>query len=109
MLRDRGDRTSAKTIPGTRQLHCISPVSAQVIQSRNRSCYCTYCVQGNFEECENQGYVDDWVRWSFKTGKVLPERTGVQPVRNLKTSVQSSSDYSGPRTRSRKEVPDMSD
>ncbi|XP_070549459.1 RE1-silencing transcription factor A-like [Ptychodera flava] len=50
-----------KTVKGTRQLHSVlSTGEAYVLKKRPLSCYCSHCMLGNADECDNQEWVEPW-------------------------------------------------
>ena len=52
----RPDRTTnIKTVPGTRQLHCVKGSSCFVVNVKERSCYCKPCIT-NQGVCENEDF-----------------------------------------------------
>ncbi|PIK36573.1 hypothetical protein BSL78_26595 [Apostichopus japonicus] len=51
---------SVKTVPGTRNIHCVKSIKGGVVSVRNLSCFCTACVKDDDTDCENHLYVNDW-------------------------------------------------
>lgn len=59
IIHERPDR-NCKTVPGTRKLHSVLGVERGIIKTRRLSCFCSSCLQRNFDECLNKQYVDEW-------------------------------------------------
>ena len=48
-------------VPGNQKLHCIKADDESTkLLTNTRSCYCCKCRYGEFEQCINKDYVDDW-------------------------------------------------
>jgi hypothetical protein len=67
----RDEKLLAKTVKGTRKLHCVETVSSLVIRTRNLSCFCQPCLSSSALKCENEMYVDPWVYIDLSTGKTV--------------------------------------
>ena len=60
ILRNRGDRYF-KEIAGNRSIHAIlSSDGGCTLSSRKLSCYCSACLECDYESCENSNYVNNW-------------------------------------------------
>lgn len=56
---DRTSSTTAKTMKGSRKLHCVSSIGVGYqLRARDISCYCPGCRSDS--ECENSQYVSVW-------------------------------------------------
>lgn len=58
-----------KTLKGTRSLHSVKGVEPGIVKARELSCFCTTCIEGGEEACENQMYVGDWTRHTISKSK----------------------------------------
>lgn len=58
--RTRPDRTSAKTLEGTRKLHSVRGVSRGLLEVRSYTCTCPTCLNPGHGRCVNDAYVESW-------------------------------------------------
>lgn len=58
--RDRPYRLFTE-IRGNRSIHSVlSSGESNSLDVRQLSCYCNHCIDGDYNECDNQWYVDSW-------------------------------------------------
>lgn len=68
--RSRQDRTSVKTLPGTRQIHAVRGVSPFRILSRRFTCFCESCLGDEEGNCLNRQLIQGWSQRKLKvTGR----------------------------------------
>ena len=51
------------TLPGSKSLYSImgfSLTDPTLIRTRELSCFCIPCIDGNWNDCENSSYVQEW-------------------------------------------------
>lgn len=80
--RQRSLRKEALTIPGTRQLYCVTSVAQGKVLTRKVSCTCRVCLDPDGENgavCQNANLVDIWTEKTLlktlrKTGGKKPNR-----------------------------------
>ena len=53
----RNRRQAKRTVEGTRLIHSVVSVQPGVIKTRNLSCFCPGCLQGEDESCERTSHV----------------------------------------------------
>ena len=83
--RDRTERTCGKTLTGTRQFLNIVPVSSGVVKTRALSCYCSDCLQGRYEQCQDAAFVPEFVTWHLMSGKKVQPVLG-KPQKNTEVT-----------------------
>ena len=64
VIKEKTGRT-VKTLPGTRQFHCVRSYSDGSVQARHLNCKCDACIKGT-GQCSSQE-VGDWT--TFYLGK----------------------------------------
>ena len=58
---DRKVKSSqVSTLVGTRQLHSLCNIGKNKLATRKLSCFCINCLSGQFENCTNIAFVDQW-------------------------------------------------
>ena len=58
--RDRPHR-HFNEVKGNRAIHSVlSSGSGNNLETRQLSCYCNNCIDGDYDDCEEKGYVDEW-------------------------------------------------
>ena len=82
---DRSNDCQAKTVKGTRTLHCVQTMSPTLLLTRNLACFCGPCRTSNTQECLNKQYVNNWSTVDLTTGEAL--RSRVKATCNVKPSV----------------------
>ena len=72
--RRRADRT-AKTLPGTRKLHCVAGLKPGVLRVRRLTCYCHSCMTGvgTSESCDSPHLPWETVYLSREDGRPWPK------------------------------------
>lgn len=76
--RNRPDRSNSKTIIGTRKLQCVKTVEQKKIATRNLSCFCGGCVVGQYDECSNSEYVQEWTTRALEATQERGNGRGVR-------------------------------
>ena len=60
-----------KTVPGSRKIHHLQVLAENVLATRQLSCFCGFCMSGDFANCLSAGYVEAWQTVKLKfTGPV---------------------------------------
>ena len=73
---------SFKEIPGNRAIHSVMASNVPgSLQVRHLSCYCCNCIDGNYEDCCNKAYVEQW-----KVVQVEQEAVAQRPTTRLHTT-----------------------
>lgn len=70
----RDSNIKCRTLPGSKSLYSImgfSMTDPTLIRTRELSCFCVPCVDGNWLSCENPSHVQDW-----KVQRLNPFTTG---------------------------------
>ncbi|WAR17869.1 hypothetical protein MAR_032463 [Mya arenaria] len=59
---DRPERSDkcCKTLKGTRKVQAVQAVEKMIINTRNLSCFCEFCINGVEQTCVNSNYVHEW-------------------------------------------------
>ena len=61
MNHNRPERSNqCRTLKGTRKIQAIKAVDQMIIQTRNLSCFCEGCINGDSQACVNRDYVSEW-------------------------------------------------
>ena len=72
-----------KQIKGSRQIHSIMATDESAgshLKTRLLSCYCEYCLDGDFGACENSDIVDGWEEIHIETERITRRVTRSQVV-----------------------------
>ena len=93
---DRSNDCQAKTVKGTRALHCVQALSPTLLLTRNLACFCEPCRASNTQECLNKQYVNNWSTVDLTTGEAL--RSRVKATCNVKPSVIAPESQTRPIT-----------
>ena len=61
MNHNRPERSNqCRTLKGTSKIQAIKAADQMIIQTRNLSCFCEGCINGDSQACVNRDYVFDW-------------------------------------------------
>lgn len=68
---DRPERSNfCKTLKGTRKVQAVQGVTGMSIRTRNLSCFCNGCLDGD-SDCINEQYVNDWTLQKLDKGRPM--------------------------------------
>ncbi|XP_068689864.1 uncharacterized protein [Montipora foliosa] len=78
-----------RTIKGIRQLHSVRACSEQLkIYVRERACYCFSCLEEQYDECENQQWVEPWREIHLQREPSAAQTRSVDDAGDIEHSVQ---------------------
>ncbi|XP_071835504.1 uncharacterized protein [Apostichopus japonicus] len=70
--RERQERNEGlKPVPQTRSLHCFVGVMPSIIMARERSCFCSKCIRGEYDNCINVLFAGPVGIFQLQTGKKI--------------------------------------
>ena len=94
-LRDSNFKFQDTTIPGTRNLHSVRYVQDNILAVRNLSCFCSACIDHEFENCSSKSLSGGWELIKRVVSDVKPQQiTRTDFFSGLQTRMASCKTFS---------------